>query len=71
MKIRCDRTVPATSFVTGHVEVSKTGMKMAKGKCPVCGTTVNRILGKLDLRNRVQLVVLAYESGLIRPGRGR
>ncbi|KWV32033.1 hypothetical protein AWV63_14420 [Micromonospora rifamycinica] len=30
----------------GHVEVSKTGMNMAKGKCPVCGTTVNRILGK-------------------------
>jgi endogenous inhibitor of DNA gyrase (YacG/DUF329 family) len=21
-------------------------MNMAKGKCPVCGTTVNRILGK-------------------------
>ncbi|HYN93472.1 MAG TPA: DUF5679 domain-containing protein [Pilimelia sp.] len=30
----------------GHVEVSKTGMEMAKGKCPECGTTVNRILGK-------------------------
>ena len=30
----------------GKVEVSKTGMRMAKGKCPVCGTTVNRILGK-------------------------
>ena len=30
----------------GNVEVSKTGMKMAKGKCTVCGTTVNRILGK-------------------------
>jgi hypothetical protein len=30
----------------GSVEVSKTGMRMAKGKCPVCGTTVNRILGK-------------------------
>jgi hypothetical protein len=30
----------------GIVEVSKTGMNMAKGKCPVCGTTVNRILGK-------------------------
>jgi hypothetical protein len=30
----------------GNVEISKTGMKMAKGKCPVCGTTVNRILGK-------------------------
>jgi hypothetical protein len=30
----------------GREEVSKTGMKMAKGTCPVCGTTVNRILGK-------------------------
>jgi len=30
----------------GTVAVSKTGMNMAKGKCPVCGTTVNRILGK-------------------------
>jgi hypothetical protein len=30
----------------GEVTVSKTGMNMAKGKCPVCGTTVNRILGK-------------------------
>ncbi|SCL39729.1 hypothetical protein GA0070624_6669 [Micromonospora rhizosphaerae] len=30
----------------GRIEVSKTGMNMAKGKCPVCGTTVNRILGK-------------------------
>jgi len=28
------------------VTVSKTGMRMAKGTCPVCGTTVNRILGK-------------------------
>jgi len=30
----------------GTVAVSKTGMRMAKGPCPVCGTTVNRILGK-------------------------
>ena len=30
----------------GKVEVTKTGMRMAKGACPVCGTTVNRILGK-------------------------
>jgi len=33
-------------------------------------THVNRILAKLDLRNRVQLVVLGYETGLIRPGSG-
>lgn len=31
-------------------------------------THVNRILAKLDLTTRVQAVVLAYESGLVRPG---
>jgi DNA-binding NarL/FixJ family response regulator len=31
-------------------------------------THVNRVFGKLDLRSRVQAVVLAYETGLVRPG---
>ena len=31
-------------------------------------THVNRVFAKLALRDRVQAVVLAYETGLIQPG---
>jgi hypothetical protein len=30
----------------GEVVVSESGRRMAKGTCPVCGTKLNRILGK-------------------------
>jgi len=33
-------------------------------------THVARILAKLDLRDRTQAVIVAYESGLVRPGSG-
>ncbi len=31
-------------------------------------THVSRIMTKLDVRDRAQLVVLAYESGMVSPG---
>jgi hypothetical protein len=31
---------------SGEVHVSDKGTRMAKGICPVCGTKLNRILGK-------------------------
>ena len=30
----------------GEVSVANSGVRMAKGSCPVCGTKMNRILGK-------------------------
>ncbi len=36
----------AKQSTTGDIVVNEKGTRMAKGVCPVCGTKLNRILGK-------------------------
>jgi DNA-binding NarL/FixJ family response regulator len=47
--------------IAGHLYVGETTVK----------THVTRILTKLDLRDRIQAVVLAYEAGVVTPGHSR
>ena len=42
----CVKCKGKTEMLEVKEVVNKRGMRMAKGKCPKCGTTVCRILGK-------------------------
>jgi DNA-binding NarL/FixJ family response regulator len=57
--------------VLEHIARGRSNHEIARALYVVDGTVkthVARILAKLGLRNRAQLIVYAYEQGLIRPG---
>ena len=52
--------------------LNNTGIAESLGLSPLTAKThVSRIMGKLRARDRAQLVIVAYESGLVTPGAGR
>ncbi|MBW8699545.1 Response regulator protein VraR [Streptomyces sp. MBT84] len=52
--------------------LNNTGIAESLGLSPLTAKThVSRIMGKLRARDRAQLVIVAYESGLVTPGAGK
>ena len=65
-----DREREVLTLVARGLNNAETGE--ALGLSPLTAKThVSRIMGKLGARDRAQLVITAYESGLVAPGAGR
>jgi len=50
MEAYCVKCKEKKEMVDGLVTASKNGRRMAKGKCPVCGTTMCRFLKKKEVK---------------------
>ena len=62
------RELEILALIAGGLTNSEIGARLFISPL-TCKSHVSRILTKLDARDRTQLVVIAYESGLVVPGR--
>lgn len=63
------RETEVVTLVARGLTNSDIGREMFLSEATV-KTYLSRVLTKLDLRDRVQVAVLAYETGLVQPGSG-
>lgn len=64
-----DRETEVVALVARGLSNSEISRQLFLSEATV-KTYLSRVLAKLDLRDRVQVAVLAYETGLVQPGNG-
>ncbi len=64
-----EREVEVLRLLAGGMTNAEVANKLHLGEATI-KTHVSNVLTKLELRDRAQAVVFAYESGLVQPGSG-